>query len=99
MILDLRDIIAQKDLSEVYFYDIKDNYFGCSLEICAGYYFYCKDKFTDKFTTSNNNNLQGSALLINIRLFRKDELYRKTIFLLIHFMIFKILVKIFLRLL
>ena len=37
LFLDSGDIIAQKDLSEVYFYDIKDNYFGFTLEICAGY--------------------------------------------------------------
>ena len=75
LFLDSGDIIAQKDLSEVYFFDIKDNYFGFSLEICAGYYL----KYNDKFT-SNNFHPQGGVLLINVRLFRKDELYKKAVF-------------------
>ena len=75
LFLDSGDIIAQKDLSEVYFYDIKDNYFGWILEICAGYYLEYKDKFT-----TNNFYPQGGVLLINIRLFRQDELYKKAVF-------------------
>ena len=75
LFLDSGDIIAQKDLSEVYFYDIKDNYFGFTLEICAGYYLH----YTDKFT-SNNFHPQGGVLLVNIRSFRKDELYKKAVF-------------------
>ena len=73
MFLDSGDIIVQKDLSVIYFYDIKDNYFG-SLEILAGYYLVYKDKFT-----IYNNHPQESFIWINIRLFRKDEYYRKTI--------------------
>ena len=76
LFLDSGDIIAQKDLSEIYFYDIKDNYFGFSLEICAGNYLNKKDKFT-----TNNFHPQGGVLLINVRLFRKDELYKKAVFL------------------
>ena len=75
LFLDSGDIIAQKDLSEIYFYDLKDNYFGWTLEICAGYYLQYIDKFT-----SNNFHPQGGVLLINIRLFRKDELYKKAVF-------------------
>jgi len=75
LFLDSGDIIVQKDLSEVYFYDIKDNYFGFTLEICAGYYLKYKDKFA-----SNNFHPQGGVLLINIREFRKDELYKKAVF-------------------
>ena len=75
LFLDSGDIIAQKDLSEIYFYDLKDNYFGWSLEICAGYYL----KYIDKFA-SNNFHPQGGVLLVNIRLFRKDELYKKAVF-------------------
>lgn len=75
LFLDSGDIIAQKDLSEVYFYDLKDNYFGWTLEICAGYYL----KYKDKFAT-NNFHPQGGVLLINIRLFRHDELYKKAVF-------------------
>ena len=75
LFLDSGDIIAQKDLSEVYFYDIKDNYFGFTLEIFAGNYLH----YTDKFT-SNNFHPQGGVLLVNIRSFRKDELYKKAVF-------------------
>ena len=75
LFLDSGDIIVQKDLSEIYFYDIKDNYFGFTLEICAGYYKEYKDKFA-----SNNFHPQGGVLLVNIREFRKDELYKKAVF-------------------
>ena len=75
LFLDSGDIIAQKDLSEIYFYDIKDNYFGWTLEICAGNYLEYRDKFT-----TNNFHPQGGVLLINIRLFRKDDLYKKAVF-------------------
>ena len=75
LFLDSGDIIAQKDLSEVYFYDLKDNYFGWILEICAGYYLEYKDKFA-----TNNFHPQGGVLLVNIREFRKDELYKKALF-------------------
>ena len=40
----------------------------------AGYYLVYKDKFT-----IYNNHPQESFVWINIRLFRKDEYYRKTI--------------------
>ena len=75
LFLDSGDIIAQKDVSEIYFYDIKDNYFGWVLELCAGYYVEYKDKFT-----TNNFYPQGGVLLVNVRLFRRDELYKKAVF-------------------
>ena len=75
LFLDSGDIIAQKDLSEVYFYDLKDNYFGWILEICAGYFLEYKDKLA-----TNNFHPQGGVLLVNVRLFRKDELYKKAVF-------------------
>ena len=75
VILDSGDIIVQKDLSEVYFYDIADNYFGWILEICAGYYL----KYNDKFM-SNNFHPNAGVILVNIKLFRKDELYKKAVF-------------------
>jgi lipopolysaccharide biosynthesis glycosyltransferase len=75
LFLDSGDIIAQKDLSEVYFYDLKDNYFGWILEICAGYYLEYKDKFA-----TNNFHPQGGVILINVRLYRQDELYKKAVF-------------------
>jgi hypothetical protein len=75
LIIDSGDIICQKDLSEIYFYDINDNYFGWILEDCAGNYL----KFEDKFL-HNNYHPNGGVFLVNIRLFRKDELYKKAIF-------------------
>ena len=36
LILDSGDVLAQKDLSEVYYYDIEDNYFAWILEEPAG---------------------------------------------------------------
>lgn len=75
LILDSGDIIVQKDLSEIYFYDIKDNYFGWTLEICAGYYLENNDKFK-----TNNFHPNAGVVLVNIKLFRKDELYKKAVF-------------------
>ena len=77
LILDSGDILCQKDLSEIYFYDIKNNYFGWILENCAGNYL--KYSF-DKFMT-NNFHPNAGVFLVNIRLFRKDELYKKAVFL------------------
>jgi lipopolysaccharide biosynthesis glycosyltransferase len=75
LILDSGDILCQKDLSEIYFYDIKDNYFGWILERCAGNI----NIFDDKFMTNNFHPNTG-VVLVNIRLFRKDELYKKAVF-------------------
>ena len=36
IIMDSGDILAQKDLSEIFFYDLEDNYFGWILEYFAG---------------------------------------------------------------
>ena len=75
LFLDSGDILCQKDLSEIYFYDIGDNYFGWILELTAGNYLNYKDKFR-----TNNFHPNGGVYLINIRLFRKDELYKKAVF-------------------
>ena len=75
LILDSGDILCQKDLSEIYFYDIEDNYFGWILEDCAGNYL----KFVDKFM-QNNFHPNGGVFLVNIPLFRKDDLYKKAVF-------------------
>ena len=75
LVLDSGDILCQKDLSEIYFYNIEDNYFGWILELGAGNYL----KFTNKLET-NNFYLNSGVFLVNIRLFRKDELYKKAVF-------------------
>ena len=49
LILDSADIIAKKDLSELYYYDIGDNYFAIALDIIAGkqdrLFVFAKNKF------------------------------------------------------
>lgn len=74
IILDSGDIIAEKDLSEIYFYDIGDNYFGFSLECNAG-------RFNDYYIFGRNNfNPNGGVVLVNIRKFREDNIYRNAYF-------------------
>ena len=75
LILDSGDILSQKDLCEIYFYDIGDNYFGWILERCAGNRYIYEDKFM-----TNNYHPNTGVVLVNIRLFRKDELYKKALF-------------------
>ena len=75
LVLDSGDIIVQKDISEIYFYDLEDNYFACILEDVAGNY---KNKYDYFFR--NNLYPNGGILLFNIRLFRRDELYKKIFF-------------------
>ena len=75
LFLDSGDVLCQKDLSEVYFYDIGNNYFGWILDNCAGNYLKNQDKFRTNYFHPN-----GGIVLVNIRLFRKDELYKKAVF-------------------
>ena len=69
LILDSADIIAKKDLSELYYFDIGDNYFAIALDIFAGkqdrLFVFAKNKFYPNI---------GSCL-VNVRLFRRDNLY------------------------
>ncbi len=69
IILDSADIIAKKDLSEIYFFDLEDNYFGFALDIFAGK--------SDHHYVFSKNKLYGNigACIVNIRKFRKDNLY------------------------
>ena len=70
IILDSADIIAKRDLSEIYYFDLEDNYFGFALDIFAGkndnIFVFTKNKFYPNI----------GACLVNIRLFRKDNLYK-----------------------
>ena len=74
IILDSADIIVQKDLSELYFFDIGDNYFALSLEFGAGnfntYYIFLR----------NNFYFNSGVCLVNIRKFREDNLYKRAFF-------------------
>ena len=75
LILDSGDIIAQKDLSELYFFDMEDNYFVFSLECSAG-------SFNKYYIFSRNNFYPNAGIcLVNVRKFRKDNLYRVAFFL------------------
>ena len=69
IILDSADIIAKKDLSEIYFFDLEDNYFGFCLDFSAGYinklHVFTRNKFYPNI----------GICLVNIILFRKDHLY------------------------
>ena len=70
IILDSADIIALKDLSEIFYFDLEDNYFGFSLDILAGkkhkYFVFAKNKFYANI----------GVCLVNVLLFRKNLLYR-----------------------
>ena len=75
LILDSGDILCQKDLSELFFYDIGDNYFGWVLDQCAGNYLIKEDKFM-----TNNFHPNTGVILVNIKLYRRDLLYKKALF-------------------
>ena len=74
LILDSGDILANKDLSEIYFFELKNNYFAFTLEDIAGKYIY------EVIFGRNNFYSNGGVTLINIRQFRKDNLYKKAFF-------------------
>ena len=74
IIMDSADIIAKKDLSQLYYYDIGDNYFVFTLDIFAG-------KFYKKYIFARNNFYpNGGVCLVNVRKFREDNLYKNSIF-------------------
>jgi lipopolysaccharide biosynthesis glycosyltransferase len=70
LILDSADILAIKDLSEIFFFELGNYYYAFSLENSAG-------RFTDDFIFSRNNFYpNGGVTLLNTRKFREDKLYR-----------------------
>ena len=73
--LDSGDILVYKDLSEIYFFDLEDNYFGWILEDVAGNVYNTFDKLF-----GNNFYSNSGVCLVNIRKFRKDNLYEKAFF-------------------
>ena len=72
--MDSGDVFAQKDISEVYFYDLEDNYFSWILEDVAGNEGVNWDKFFRNELYPNSG-----ICLINIRLWRRDNLYKQAI--------------------
>jgi lipopolysaccharide biosynthesis glycosyltransferase len=74
IIIDSADIIAKKDLSELYYFDIGDNYFVFTLENMAG-------RFHKYYIFSRNNFYPNSGVcLTNVRKFREDNLYKISFF-------------------
>ena len=74
IIMDSADIIVQKDLSELYFFDIGNNYFAFALNDIAG-------KLHDIFIFGRNKFYSNTGIcLVNIRKFREDNLYRNAFF-------------------
>ena len=69
IIFDSADIIALKDLSEIYYFDLEDNYFGFALDILAGrnhsVFVFAKNKFYSNI----------GICLVNVKRFRNDQLY------------------------
>ena len=72
LILDSEDILAQKDISEVYYYDMEDNYFSWILEDAAGNDELIWNSFYRNYFYPNTG-----ICLINVRLWRKHKLYKK----------------------
>jgi hypothetical protein len=75
LIIDSEDVIIQKDISEIFYYDLGNNYIAWILDIIAGNY---KKKYNSFF--SNNFYPNGGVMLVNVRLFRKDNLYKRAFF-------------------
>lgn len=74
IIIDSADIIAKKDLSELYFFDMGDNYFVFILDAMAG-------KFRKNIIFSRNNFYPNAGIcLTNVRKFREDNLYKNSFF-------------------
>ena len=75
LILDSGDLFVIKDLSELYFFDIGDNYFAFVLDDNAGTInFYGIIFGRSKFYPNTG------VCLVNVRKFREDNLYREAFF-------------------
>ena len=71
LLIDSGDTLVQKDLSEIFYFDLEDNYFGWILEDMAGNNDTMNLFFRNKFYPNSG------VCLINVRLFRKDNLYER----------------------
>lgn len=71
--LDSGDLLIQKDLTELFNLDLKDNYFAWALDMNSG---------TLSDNPPMNYHLYGNAgvILVNCELYRKEEFYMKSIF-------------------
>ena len=75
LILDSADILALKDLSEIYYYELNNNYFAFILDILAGNF---KQKV--KIFSRNKFSMNGGVVLVNVDKFKEDNLYQKSFF-------------------
>jgi len=74
LIVDTGDVIAQKDISEVYNFNLEDNYFAWILEDTAG------NENADENKFFRNNFYPNTGIcLINVKLWRENDLYKKSI--------------------
>ena len=71
LILDSADIIVSRDLSELYYFDLKDNYFAVSLDFVAG------GSNPKNYFSKNNFYFNGGVILINVTKYNEDNLYFK----------------------
>ena len=74
IIIDSGDLLVNKDLSELYFFDIGDNYFAFSLDEYAG------TSIGNILFAHNNFYPNTGVCLVNIRKYRRDNLYRSSFF-------------------
>ena len=74
LILDTGDLIVEKDLSELYFFDLGDNYFAFILDISGGRY------DTNLIFARSLFYPNTAVCLVNVRKFRKDNLYKEAFF-------------------
>ena len=74
LILDSGDLFANKDLSEIFFFELNDNYFAFSLEDIAG------KVVRDFYLFQNKFYFNGGVTLVNIRKFKEDGLYKAAFF-------------------
>ena len=74
LIIDTGDLIVDKDLSELYFFDLGDNYFAFILDINVGQFFQNLIFARSMFYPNT------AVCLVNVRKFRQDNLYKEAFF-------------------
>ena len=73
LILDSSDILVQKDLTELFYMDLEDNYFAWAIDMNSGLL---------EDSPFMNNHLYGNSgvVLINCILFRNEDCYMKALY-------------------
>ena len=71
IIFDTGDLLVNKDISELYFFDLEDNYFAFTLDENTG-------NIHDRLIFARSKFYPNSGVcLVNVRKFREDNLYQK----------------------